>query len=414
VNLRHRLANLLGYANYASYILDDRMAGTIENVYRFMDQLSNYYLPEAKVEFDRICEYAKDLGADFEIQRWDWTFYAEKLKEAEYSITDEVFRPYFQLEKVQRGIFDLAARLYGITFRQTNDVPLYHKNMEVYEVFDEQGEFLAILYLDYFPRKSKKGGAWMTEFVQQHFVKETDIRPHVSLVFNFTPPTSKKPSLLTYAEVRTFLHEFGHALHCIFSKVIYSSLAGTEVYRDFVELPSQIMENWAECIEWFDSFAIHYLTGEKIPELLLDKLIESRNFNMAFTGCRQLSYSYLDLAWHTITELWENDPEQMEKHAMSKLELLPSITGISVSTSFNHIFAGGYAAGYYGYKWAEVLDADAFSVFKENGMFDRSTATRFRNCILSKGGTEHPMKLYINFRGKEPSIEALLKRNGLI
>ena len=413
VNLRLQLANLLGFSTYASYILDNRMAETVENVTAFLHQLNSYYFPKAKEEFRRVVEFAHQPDAGFEMQRWDWNYYSEKLKEAKYSITDEVFRPYFQLENVRKGIFDLANKLYSIVFRKSDEIPVYHKEMEVYEVLDEQGEFLAILYLDYFPRKSKKGGAWMTEFVQQHVRNGSDIRPHVSLVFNFTPPTARVPSLLTYSEVRTFLHEFGHALHCIFSKVRYSSLAGTEVYRDFVELPSQIMENWADQKEWINSAAQHYITGEKIPMQLLDKLIENRNFIAGFSGSRQLAFGYLDMAWHTITEIWENEPEQMERHAMSNLEIMPSMPGTSMSTSFTHIFAGGYAAGYYGYKWSEVLDADAFSVFKEHGIFDKKTADRFRNCILSKGGTEHPMKLFTDFMGRKPSAEALLKRSGL-
>ncbi len=411
--LRLQQAKLLGFETYASFILDNRMAKSTAEVFVFLEELRNEYYPRAQKEVAEVTGFAKTHGAKFDMQRWDWSYYAEKLKEQKYSVNDEVFKPYFELDKVQNGIFDLAQRLYGITIHRNKEIPLYNKDVKTFEVRDEKDKFLAVLYLDYFPRESKKGGAWMMEFEQQHVKNGSDKRPHVSLVFNFNPPSADKPSLLTYSEVRTFLHEFGHALHGIFSRVTYASLAGTEVYRDFVELPSQIMENWANKKEWLDSFAKHYLTGEQIPAPHIHNLIESRNFNEAFFGCRQLALGYLDMAWHTLTTTCEEEVEQLEKKAIAQLELLPPIDGVAVSTSFSHIFGGGYAAGYYSYKWSEVLDADAFSLFEENGIFDETTAKRFRDCILSKGGTEHPMKLYIDFRGREPSIEALLKRSGL-
>ena len=411
--LRLQQAKLLGYETFASFILENRMAKTISQVMSFLDELRNAYYPKAQEEVIEVAEFVKSKSATFEIQRWDWSYYAEKLKQEKFSVNDELFRPYFKLEEVQKAIFGLATRLYGITFQRNTDIPVYSKNIQAFEVRDKSDDYLAIIYLDYFPRKSKNGGAWMTEYEQQHKKNGTDNRPHVSLVFNFTPPSANKPSLLTHPEVRTFLHEFGHALHGIFSRVTYASMAGTEVYRDFVELPSQIMENWADKKEWINTFAQHYQTGEKIPESLLSNLIESRNFNEAYFGCRQLSFGYLDMAWHTLTEVCSDKVEKFEKSAITPVELLPVVEGTVVSTSFSHIFSGGYAAGYYSYKWSEVLDADAFSLFENNGIFDTAIAKRFRDCILSKGGTEHPMKLYIDFRGREPSIEALLKRCGL-
>ena len=411
--LRLQQAKLLGNNTFSDFILDDRMAKSTEKVLDFLDELRTSYFPKATTEVAEVTAHAKSLEADFQLQCWDWNYYSEKLKEQKYALTDETFRPFFELGRVKNSIFDLANRLYGISFRPNNAIPLYHKEVEVYEVYDANSDFLALLYLDFFPRESKSGGAWMTEFAQQHKNKGDNIRPHVSLVFNFTPPANDHPSLLTYMELRTFLHEFGHALHGIFSNVTYESLAGTEVYRDFVELPSQIMENWADKKEWLDSFALHYKTGERIPEELLNKLIESRNYNIAFFGCRQLAFGYIDMAWHTLTEPFNEAIDHFEKNSVRHLELLPPVEGTLVSTSFSHIFGGGYAAGYYSYKWSEVLEADAFELFEENGIFDKPTAKRFRECILAKGGTEHPIKLYIDFRGREPSTEALLRRSGL-
>lgn len=406
-------ANLLGFPTYAAYMLDNRMAETPERVNTFLNELSDAYLPAAKNEVEEVRNYARSLGADFELQRWDWSYYSEKLKEEKYTVSDEVTRPYFELNRVQEGIFNLATKLYGLTFKLNNEIQVYNNDVKAYEVFDENNQFLALLYMDFFPRETKKDGAWMTEFVQQHKKDGVDVRPHVSLVFNFTKPTQEKPSLLTYYEVQTMLHEFGHALHGMLSQVTYASLAGTSVYRDFVELPSQIMENWAEQKEWLDEVAIHYQTGEKMPEELLHKIIESKNFNEAYVTCRQLSYGLTDMAWYTLTQPFKGDVEQFEKAAMARVEVMPDMAGTALSPSFSHIFGGGYSAGYYSYKWAEVLDADAFSLFLEKGIYDKETAKRFRECILSKGGTAHPMKLYVDFRGREPSIDALLKRSGL-
>ncbi len=411
--LRLKQANLLGHPTYAAYILDNRMAGTPEQVNRFLDKLTSAYKPIALEETLEIKNYAKRLGAGYEIERWDWNYYSEKLKKEKFNINDEITRPYFKLENVQEGVFMLGKKLYGISFSENIDIPIYHPDVKVFEVYDEDQQFLALLYMDYFPREGKKQGAWMTNYIQQHKTDSKDVRPHVSLVFNFTKPSGEKPSLLTYYEVRTLLHEFGHALHSIFSDVKYSALAGTEVYRDFVELPSQIMENWAEEKEWLDMVAFHYETGERMPEELLMKIIESKNFNSAYLASRQIGYGLTDMAWHSITAPVDESIESFEKLAVSEVELLPAVEGIAMSSAFTHIFAGGYAAGYYGYKWAEVLDADAFSLFKQNGIFDRKTASGFREHILSKGGTEHPMKLYVNFRGQEPSIEPLLERSGI-
>jgi peptidyl-dipeptidase Dcp len=412
-NLRLEVANLLGYPDFASFVLDNRMAETPARVNAFLKELSDAFLPVADEEVEEVTGYAKSLGAGFTLQRWDWSYYSEKLKEERYTYSEEEVRPYFELSRVQKGIFDLAGKLYGLTFRINPDIPVYQKDVQAYEVFDEDGSFLAVLYMDFFPRETKKGGAWMTEFVTQRVKDGKDIMPHVSLVFNFTKPTAEKPSLLSYDEVRTMLHEFGHALHGMLSKVTYASLSGTSVYRDFVELPSQIMENWTEQKEWLDEVAVHYVTGEKIPAELLQKILDSRNYNEGYLTCRQLSFGLNDMAWHSLTQPYDGDVEQFEKHAMEPVEVLPPMDGTAMSPSFSHIFAGGYAAGYYGYKWAEVLDADAFSLFKENGIFDKATAKRFRDCILSKGGTAHPMKLYIDFRGREPSIDALLERSGI-
>jgi peptidyl-dipeptidase Dcp len=411
--LRLEEANLLGFPTYAAFMLDNRMAETSERVNSFLKELSDAYLPAAKNEVAEVREYAKTLGADFELQRWDWSYYSEKLKEEKYTINDELIRPYFELERVQKGVFDLAGRLYGLTFKPNDRIQVYNKDVKAFEVYDENNKFLAILYMDFFPRETKKDGAWMTEFIQQHKENGVDIRPQVSLVFNFTKPTGDKPSLISYDEVQTMLHEFGHALHGMLSEVTYASLAGTSVYRDFVELPSQIMENWSEQRDWLDGVAIHYKTGEKMPDTLLQKIMDSKNYNEAYFGTRQLSYGLVDMAWYTITKPFEGDIEAFEKKAMEPVEVMPPLVGTAMSPAFSHIFSGGYSAGYYSYKWAEVLDADAFSVFLEKGIYDKETAARFRQCILSKGGTEHPMKLFIDFRGREPSTDALLKRSGL-
>jgi peptidyl-dipeptidase Dcp len=412
-NLRLRQANLLGYKTYADYVLEERMAQNPQTVNKFLNDLLAASKPVALNEFAEVQQYAKSCGADFTLQRWDWAYYAEKLKNEKFSITDEMTKPYFSLDRVQTGIFDLVNRLYGLTFRADSSIPIYHPDVRAYRVYDNDGSFLALLYLDFFPREGKQGGAWMTNYLEQYKTGNDNIRPHVSLVFNFTKPTASKPSLLNYDEVRTFLHEFGHGLHSMLSNCTYMSLSGTNVYRDFVELPSQIMENWAEQNEWLDEVAIHYETREKMPAEMLQNLLNSRNFNSGYAFVRQLSFGMDDMAWHMLTDSLSLPVLEFEQLAMAPTELFPGVDGCSFSTGFAHIFSGGYAAGYYGYKWAEVLDADAFSIFIRNGIFERTTALSFRENILSRGGTEHPMVLYKRFRGQEPSIEPLLVRSGL-
>lgn len=413
-NLRLKKANLLGYDTYARYVLEKRMAETPERVNAFLNELLQASKPFALKEYAELQQFAHNLGADFELQRWDWPYYAEKLKKERFNINDELTKPYFRLEKVENSIFGLVHQLYGLRFVLKSNLPVYHPDVKAYEVIDESGRFMAVLYLDYFPREGKQGGAWMTNYLEQFRKNSEDIRPHVSLVFNFTKPAGAKPSLLTYDEFRTFLHEFGHALHSMMSECTYWSLSGTSVYRDFVELPSQIMENWGEEKEWLREVAVHYETGEKMPDDMIDKLIKSRNFHNGYAFVRQLSFGLNDMAWHSITRPYEGSVLEFERKAVEKAEYFPLIDGCCVSTAFHHIFGGGYAAGYYGYKWAEVLDADAFELFKQHGIFNRNTAMLFREHILSRGGTEHPMELYKRFRGREPSVRALLERNGLV
>ena len=413
VALRMERAALLGHKNHADYVLTERMAKSPDKVENFLNELLEASLPFARNEVKEVEDFAKKEGFNDQLQRWDFAYYSEKLKTAKFSVSDEMTKPYFQLEKVKQGIFDLTNKLYGLTYRINKDIPVYHEEVQAYEVFDQDGSFLSVLYLDFFPRDGKQGGAWMTSYREQYKENDEDIRPHISVVTNFTRPTSTKPSLLTYNEVTTFLHEFGHALHGMLSDVTYESMAGTSVYRDFVELPSQIMENWAQQKEWLQDVAKHYETGEPIPGELVDKIIAAGNFQSGYATVRQLSFGMNDMAWHTIEEPVGKQVAQFEKEAMQPTELFPEVEGSCMSTAFGHIFDGGYAAGYYGYKWAEVLDADAFDLFLQNGIFDRATADKFRKTILSKGGTKDPMELYISFRGHEPSIEPLLDRNGL-
>ncbi len=413
VNLRQRLASLLGYQTYADYVLEERMAGSSARVNSFLADLLRESKPAALKEYAEVQAFARRTDADFTLQRWDWTYFSEKLKNEKFSFTDEMIKPYFRLENVEAGIFNLAGKLYGITFQADTTIPVYNPEVKTYRIFDEDGSFLALLYIDYFPRESKQGGAWMTNYQEQHKLGNQNTRPHVSLVLNFTKPTESKPSLLTYDEVRTFLHEFGHALHSIFSNCTYQSLAGTNVYRDFVELPSQIMENWAEQKEWLNQVAVHYETGERIPDELLGNMLKSRNYNSGYAFIRQISFGLDDMAWHTLRDSMDTSVAEIEKAAMAPTEIFPAVDGCNFSTGFAHIFSGGYAAGYYGYKWAEVLDADAFSLFLANGIYDRTTARSFRENILSRGGTEDPMVLYKRFRGQEASIEPLLVRSGL-
>ena len=413
VNTRLKISNLLGYKSYADYELVDRMAENKTKVYDLLDKLLAAYKPEAEKEYSEVQNYANLNGAYFKIQPWDWSYYSEKLKDEKYSVNDEMLKPYFELENVKKGVFGLATRLYGIKFTKNTRIPVYNTEVDAYDVTDENGKFLAVLYTDFHPRDGKRAGAWMNDFKAQSMNGKTDNRPQVTVVMNFTRPTESKPALLTYDELKTFLHEFGHSLHGMLTKCTYESLSGTNVYRDFVELPSQIMENWASEKEFLDGFAKHYKTGEKIPPELIQKIKASENYNIAYSCLRQLSFCYLDMSWHTIEKTFEGDVVAHEKQAMASTQILPVVPNASMSTTFSHIFSGGYAAGYYSYKWAEVLDADAFSVFSKNGIFDKKTADSFRQNILIKGGTEHPMILYKRFRGQEPTIDAILKRDGI-
>lgn len=411
--LRLEKARLLGYSTYAEYVLDNRMAQTPENVNRFLRQLFEASHPYALAEKKEVEDFARRNGFRGELQRWDWAYYSNKLKQEKYALDDEMLKPYFKLENVQQGVFGLANKLYGITFREVNNIPKYHEEVKTFEVHDCDGKFLAILYTDFFPRESKSGGAWMTEFRSQHQTDGQDVRPLVSIVMNFTKPTASKPSLLTFDEVTTFLHEFGHALHGMLSQCVYNSTGGTNVYRDFVELPSQLMENWALEKEWLDTWAVHYQNGEKIPQEYISRIREAANFQSGYQSDRQLSFGIVDMAWHSITSPVTGTIREFETEAMKSTETFPAVDTSCFSTAFGHIFGGGYAAGYYSYKWAEVLDADAFSVFRQKGIFDKATAAAFRKNILEKGGSEHPMTLYKRFRGQEPAIDALLERNGL-
>ena len=414
VRLRLEIAKLLGYENYAAYALKYRMAKNAGSVYGLLNDLSEAYFPVAQSEVEDIKKFAAEMeGQAIEIKPWDWTFYADKLKDARFNINDELIRPYFELENVKKGVFGLATDLYGLQFVKNNDIPVYHSEVEAFDVMDENGNFVSVLFTDFHPRDGKRSGAWMTSYKGQYMKDGIDSRPHVSIVMNFTRPTETKPALLTFDEVNTFLHEFGHALHGMLAKTTYESLSGTSVYRDFVELPSQIMENWLVEKEYLDKFALHYETGEKMPVELVQKIIDASNYNTGYATLRQLSFGYLDMAWHTLKEIEDFDIRSFEQKAMQPVQLLPVVPEASMSTAFSHIFAGGYAAGYYSYKWAEVLDADAFAVFKKNGIFDKETARSFRENILEKGNTEDPMELYKKFRGSEPTVEALLERTGV-
>ena len=416
VNVHMEIAQLLGYANFAEYNLQERMAQNSDAVYKLLNQLLEAYTPAARQEYTEVQSLARSLqGEDFVLMPWDWTYYSHKLKDRKFNIDDEMLRPYFELGKVKEGVFGLATRLYGITFKKNPDIPVYHKDGDAYEVFDKDGKFLAVFYTDFHPRAGKRSGAWMTSYKGQWTDEKTgeNSRPHISIVMNFTKPTQDKPALLTFGEVETFLHEFGHSLHGIFANSTYESLSGTNVYWDFVELPSQFMENFAIEKEFLHTFARHYQTGELIPDELVQRIVDSSNFNVAYACLRQVSFGLLDMAWYTRSTPFEGDVKAYEKKAWEKAQILPSVEEACMSTQFSHIFAGGYSAGYYSYKWAEVLDADAFSLFKEKGIFNPETAASFRENILSKGGTEHPMTLYRRFRGQEPSIDALLIRNGI-
>ena len=416
VNHHREIAQLLGYKTYADYTLVKRMAQNSETVYNLLNQLLEAYKPTAKKEVEEVRKMAKEMTGDeqFELQPWDFGYYSNKLKERDYNINSEMLRPYFELSKVKKGVFGLATKLYGISFKLNKDIPVYHPDVEAYEVFDKDGTYLAVLYCDFHPRKSKKSGAWMTSYKEQWIDKNgVNSRPHVSVTMNLTKPTAEKPSLLTLGEVETFLHEFGHSLHGMFANTKYKSLSGTNVYWDFVELPSQFMENYAVEKDFLNTFAFHYQTGEPLPDELIQRIVKSRNFNVAYACLRQLSFGLLDMAYYTKETAFDDDVKEFEKSAWKETQLLPQVPEACMSVQFSHIMAGGYSAGYYSYKWAEVLDADAFSLFKQNGIFDSATAQRFRENVLSKGGTEPPMDLYIRFRGQKPSIDALLKRNGI-
>ena len=425
INLRREMAQLLGYKTYADYVLKHRMAGNVRNVYKLLNDLIKAYKPTAKKEVAAIEKMARKLeGKSFKLEPWDFSYYSHKLQLEKYNIDAEMLRPYFELSKVIYGVFGLANRLYGITFKENKDIPVYHSDVKAYEVFDEDGSFLAVFYADFHPRKGKQGGAWMTEYqgqwmerkdVKKPFGPENskNVRPHVSVVMNLTKPTEEKPALLTLGEVETFLHEFGHSLHGMFANTRFESLSGTNVWWDFVELPSQFMENFAIEKEFLRTFAFHYKTGEPLPDELIDRIVKSRNYNVAYACMRQVSFGLLDMAYYTKKDEFTDDIIPFEKKAWEKAMILPQLPDTCMTVQFSHIMAGGYAAGYYSYKWAEVLDADAFAVFKKHGIFNKETALRFRENILSKGGTENPMTLYKRFKGGEPTIDALQKRNGI-
>lgn len=414
VNLRLQVAHLLGYGNYAAYALKNRMAKNEEGVYNLLDQLARAYGETARQEVKEVEALAAKMeGKPIEIQPWDWSYYSDKLKDERFDLNDEMTRPYFELENVKKGVFGLATDLYGLTFVKNSQTPVYHPEVEAFDVMDVNGDFLAVLFTDFHPREGKRSGAWMSSFKSQFVKNGVDSRPHITIVMNFTRPTETKPALLTFDEVETFLHEFGHALHGMLAKSTYETLSGTSVYRDFVELPSQIMENWLVEKEYLDKFAFHYQTGEKMPAELVRKIVDAANYNTGYLTLRQLSFGYLDMAWHTLKQPFNGDVREFEQKAMRPVQLLPVVPETSMSTAFGHIFSGGYAAGYYSYKWAEVLDADAFAAFKENGIFDKKTAQSFRTNILERGNTEEPMTLYKRFRGHEPTVDALLERNGV-
>ena len=425
INLRREIAQLLGYKTYADYVLKRRMASNTRGVYRLLNDLIDAYKPTAQKEREELKKlFDKSLTSNpspltSKMMPWDSGFYSHKLQMKKYNIDQEMLRPYFELSKVIEGVFGLANKLYGITFKENKDIPVYHPDVKAYEVFDKDGSYLAVFYADFHPRKGKQGGAWMTEYQGQHWeikdekLKIKNVRPHVSVVMNLTKPTEDKPALLTLGEVETFLHEFGHSLHGMFANTRFESLSGTNVWWDFVELPSQFMENYSVEKDFLRTFAFHYQTGEPLPDELIDRIVKSRNF-MAATAClRQVSFGLLDMAYYTQREEFTEDIIPFEKQAWKKAILGEQLPDTCMTVQFSHIMAGGYAAGYYSYKWAEVLDADAFSVFKKHGIFNQETAQRFRDEVLSKGGTEHPMTLYKRFRGGEPTIDALLKRNGI-
>ena len=415
INLRREMAQLLGYDTFADYVMKHRMATKVENVYKLLNNLIEAYKPKAIEEREEVEALAKEEeGVAFKMEPWDLAYYSQLLKKKKYDLDPEMLRPYLELGNVIKGVFGLATRLYGITFKENKDIPVYHPDVKPYEVYDKDGSYLAVLYVDFHPRKGKRDGAWMTEFQGQWIERDgTNVRPHASLVMNFSKPTEDKPALLRLGEVETFLHEFGHSLHGIFANTRFESLSGTNVWWDFVELPSQFMENFAVEKEFLRTFAFHYQTGEPMPDELIDKVIASRNYGAATACLRQVSFGLLDMAYYTHKEEFTEDIISFEKKAWAPAIIDEQRMDTCMTVQFSHIMAGGYAAGYYSYKWAEVLDADAFSVFKKEGIFNQATAQRFRDNILSRGGTEHPMTLYKRFRGQEPTIDALKERDGL-
>ena len=427
VNTRLALANLFGKKTYAEKSLYKTMAETPENVYKLLDQLRDAYMPAAREEVKELEDYAHAHGLyAAHLQPWDFSYYSKKLKQEKYAISDDDLRPYFELENVKKGVFGLAERLYGLKFKENKKIQVYNPEVTAYEVFDEKGKFLAVYYADFHPRDGKRGGAWMNDFQPQYMVGKKERRPHIVTVMNFTRPTAEKPALFTYDEVRTFLNEFGHGLHGMLTRCQYSAQSGTNVPRDFVELPSQFNENFIDEKEFLDTFAKHYKTGESLPQELLDKMHASQTYHAAYSCVRQLSFGYLDMAWHTLDKPFEVNETigtlesvcRFSDEAMAQVQVVPTVPGTQMATAFTHIFSGGYAAGYYSYKWSELLDADAFSVFKEaqkkNGsIFDKKAAKRFRENVLEKGGTERAMDLYVRFRQGEPTINALLERDGI-
>ena len=415
VVLRIKIANILGYETYADYALEERMAKDKKTVNDFILDLLEPSLEFAKKDIAEVFAYAKKNGFEGErLESWDFGYWSERYKEAEYSLSAEELKPYFQLESCIDAVFGLASRLYGISFEERNDLPVYHEDVKAYEVKDADGSHLALFYADFFPRASKRGGAWMTSFRDQSIKDGVEKRPHITIVTNFTKPTADAPALITHDELTTFLHEFGHALHGIFAEGRYPSLTGTSVSRDFVELPSQIMENWAFEPEYLNSFAKHYQTGEPIPAELIEKIVAAKNYLAGYAQVRQLHYGWLDMSWHTLTELPAESTIEFESKALAPYAVMPAVEGAAFSGSFSHIFSGGYSAGYYSYKWAEVLEADAFSLFKEKGIFNTEVAASFRENILSKGGTEDEAVIYRNFRGHDPQPEALMEKLGLV
>ena len=426
VNTRLEIAKLLGQKTFADKALIRRMAENKDNVFKLLDQLRDAYMPVAKKEVEEIQEYANSKGFYATIQAWDWSYYSKKLQEEKYALSDDLLRPYFELENVKQGAFALAKKLYGLTFKENKNIPVYHPEVSAYEVFDAKGAFLAVYYADFHPREGKRGGAWMNDYQPQYKDGKVDHRPHIVNVMNFTRPTAEKPALFTYNEVETFLHEFGHALHGMLSKCTYAGVSGTNVPRDFVELPSQFNENFLQEKEFLDMFAKHYQTGEKIPQELIDKIKNAQHYHVAYACVRQLSFGYLDMAWHSLTEPFVVPADRTVQEAvlkfgndaMQQVQVFPTVLGTQMEASFNHIFSGGYAAGYYSYKWSEVLEADAFAVFqkaakKSKTIFDKKTADAFRTNILEKGGSDKAMNLYKKFKGGEPTVDALLIRDGI-